>query len=79
MVEKIYYSYKQKSNIMSTLINSIVGIQAMQAELGKCSTEEEQMEVMEKIYSKSIASSRFNVLCFLVAIVSVVIIRCVLS
>ena len=60
---------------MDTLITSIVGIHVAQRELVKYSTEKELREAMEKIHSKAVVSSFYNILCFIVAILSAGLIR----
>ena len=60
---------------MDTLITSIVGIHAAQREMVKYSTEKEMKDAMEKIYSEAIVSSCYNVLYFIVAILSAGLIR----
>jgi hypothetical protein len=56
---------------MDTLIKSFVGIQTAQRELQKYPTEKEQRRVMEIIHSKAIASSCYNMLYFVGALISV--------
>ena len=60
---------------MDTLVNSLVGIHAAKMELKKYSTEKERQEAMERIHSKAIATSCYNILYFVLAIISVGLIR----
>lgn len=54
---------------MVTLLNSIVGIHVAQKELGKY-PEAEQRRIMEKIQSKTITSSCYNLLYLVGALTS---------
>ena len=63
---------------MDTLVNSIVGIHVAQRELAKYPTEIERRKAIEKIHSKAIISSCYNIVYFIVAIVSAGLIRCAL-
>lgn len=70
--QKNTVQYKQNLiiKIMDTLITSIVGIRAAQRELKKYPTERELRKAMEKIHSKAVISSCYNIIYFVIAIFS---------
>ena len=55
---------------MDTLITSIVGLHVSQKELEKYPTETERRKAIEIIHSKAITSSCYNILYFVVAVIS---------